>query len=133
MYGVGARLDREPDLLFRLRSVDPTELVAAAAAAPVQRGASARGRRLDGDLSAVFGIDVADAPKRPTPARPSAKAAASAAKATAVKRTAVSPASAGRATAKRTNTKHAPAKRATAPTKASSKATRGAAKKRVKA
>jgi len=62
-YGVGARLDETPELLFRLRGVDHEELVAAAGVASVlDMGAAAAGRkRVEGDLSEVFGIDLADA------------------------------------------------------------------------
>ncbi|MGH7100224.1 MAG: SWIM zinc finger family protein [Stellaceae bacterium] len=59
LYGVGARLDDEPELLFRLRAVDETELLASAAAPPVARRAPRPGRVLDGaDLSRLFGVDI---------------------------------------------------------------------------
>ncbi len=59
LYGVGARLDHEPELLFTLRGVDPAEMVAAAVAQPPPAGKSRRGRRLKSDeLSSVFGIDI---------------------------------------------------------------------------
>jgi uncharacterized Zn finger protein len=60
LYGVGARLDRQPELLFKLRGVDHEELIAADTEAAV-RAATTRGRskRLaTSDLSDVFGIDV---------------------------------------------------------------------------
>ncbi|MBZ0235378.1 MAG: SWIM zinc finger family protein, partial [Deltaproteobacteria bacterium] len=64
MYGVGARLDRAPDLLFTLRKVSADELVASVAAdAPRARRAPKSARVLttdDGGLSALFGIDLAD-------------------------------------------------------------------------
>ena len=59
MYGVGVRLDDKPDLLFRLRGVDPEELIGADAVPTVPQGK--RGRRIaKGALSEVFGIDLAD-------------------------------------------------------------------------
>ena len=59
LYGVGARLDREPDLLFTLRKVDPAEMVEAAMDQPVSAGKAGRGRRLQADeLSSVFGVDI---------------------------------------------------------------------------
>ena len=59
LYGVGARLDHEPELLFTLRGADPAEMVAAAVAQPPPGGKSRRGRRLESDeLSSVFGIDI---------------------------------------------------------------------------
>lgn len=59
LYGVGARLDHEPELLFTLRGVDPAEMVEAAVAQPPPGGKSRRGRVLESDqLSSVFGIDI---------------------------------------------------------------------------
>jgi uncharacterized Zn finger protein len=65
LYGVGARLDDAPELLFRLRHVDPGQLFqrlggAASVVAPGSTGAKAR---LQGaDLSALFGIELSDDP-----------------------------------------------------------------------
>jgi uncharacterized Zn finger protein len=61
LYGIGARLDHQPELLFRLRGVDELELIAQAGkAAPLAKQAPARGKRLGGeDLSALFGLDMA--------------------------------------------------------------------------
>ncbi|HEY9772547.1 MAG TPA: helix-turn-helix domain-containing protein [Planktothrix sp.] len=62
LYGVGARLDREPHLLFLLRGVDHEELILADAAAAVIADGAGQGssrRRLDESaLSDIFGIDV---------------------------------------------------------------------------
>ena len=59
LYGVGARLDHNPELLFTLRGADPAEMVEAAVAQPPPGGKSRRGRRLESDeLSSVFGIDI---------------------------------------------------------------------------
>jgi len=59
LYGVGARLDHEPELLFTLRGVDPAEMVEAAVAQPPPGGKSRRARVLESDqLSSVFGIDI---------------------------------------------------------------------------
>jgi uncharacterized Zn finger protein len=70
LYGVGARLDRQPELLFKLREVDHTELIAAAAdIGKITRGARSRGKVIAADqLSNVFGIDVAIEAPAPTPA-----------------------------------------------------------------
>ncbi len=61
LYGVGARLDQQPDLLFRLRAVDGAELVAEATA-DLLPGASApapdRVLQVD-DMAALFGLDMA--------------------------------------------------------------------------
>ena len=59
LYGVGARLDHAPELLFTLRGVDPVEMVEAAGAPLPTERTSRSGRVLDsGELSAVFGVDI---------------------------------------------------------------------------
>jgi uncharacterized Zn finger protein len=64
LYGVGARLDAQPELLFTLRQVDANDLVAQAAELPVQtRKTPARSKVLDdSQLADVFGI-VMDTPE----------------------------------------------------------------------
>ncbi len=74
LYGVGARLDRAPELLFVLRGVDPAEMVGDAVGDLGRKRKPARGRVLaEEDLSAVFGveIDLGDASDagEPKPAR----------------------------------------------------------------
>lgn len=77
MYGVGARFDRQPELLFTLRRVEQEELIAQATAAEVSR----RGNRktiASEELGSVFGIDLAEAPPAPTArARPPGRKARS--------------------------------------------------------
>ena len=64
LYGVGARLDHEPELLFTLRGVDPSEMVEAAVDQPPAGGTSRRGRVLESDeLSSVFGVEIDGASK----------------------------------------------------------------------
>lgn len=59
LYGVGARLDHEPNLLFTLRGVDPAEMVEAAVQQPPKTGKPRKGRVLASeDLSSVFGIEI---------------------------------------------------------------------------
>lgn len=63
LYGVGARLDRSPELLFVLRGVDEKELIAQAGKS-IPRGAmvEAAGAKVLGvseDLADLFGIDMA--------------------------------------------------------------------------
>ena len=59
LYGVGARLDHDPGLLFTLRGVDPTEMVEAAIDQSTTAGKTRKGRTLATDqLSSVFGIDI---------------------------------------------------------------------------
>lgn len=64
MYGIGARLDEQPELLFLLRGVDHEELIATGAAAGNLAGSSsrrARRRVLSGpDLTNVFGVELDD-------------------------------------------------------------------------
>ena len=59
LYGVGTRLDHEPETLFILRGVNPAEMVEAAfSRAPTARK-SRRGRTLASDeLSSIFGVDI---------------------------------------------------------------------------
>ncbi len=61
LYGIGARLDHQPELLFRLHSVDEKELIAGAGKAlPQAKRAPAAGKVLGGeDLAALFGLDMA--------------------------------------------------------------------------
>jgi len=68
LYGVGARLDQNPELLFLLRGVDPSELISRASAAEaVRQTVPAEGvpQMADKELAEVFGIELAAAV--PTP------------------------------------------------------------------
>ena len=60
LYGVGARLDEHPNLLFRLRGVDEAELIAGVDGA-LPLAAPGDGARLlaTDDVSALFGLDMA--------------------------------------------------------------------------
>ena len=60
LYGIGARLDQQPDLIFRLHNVDEKELIAGAGTGlPQAKAAPAGSKVLDGeDLSALFGLDM---------------------------------------------------------------------------
>ncbi len=85
LYGVGARLDEAPELLFLLRGVDHEELIGAQAGVAAVVAGVKRGRRRIADeaLADVFGIEMAEdataSPERkkvaPKPKR-AAKAAA---------------------------------------------------------
>lgn len=79
-YGIGARLDQQPELIFTLRRVDAGDLVTRAGAGlPKSRKAPASSKVLDDALlTDVFGIELADAaPAAAKPAKTPAKAAAS--------------------------------------------------------
>ena len=78
LYGIGARLDQQPDLLFRLHEVDEKELIAVAGKAlPLAKEAPAAKKVLGGeDLSALFGLDMAQGTGA-EPKRVKARAAAS--------------------------------------------------------
>lgn len=66
MYGVGARLDAQPELLFTLRQVDHGELIAAATDLEVKPRRSGRKTVATEDLGSVFGIELAQAPSVPS-------------------------------------------------------------------
>jgi uncharacterized Zn finger protein len=60
LYGVGARLDTEPELFFRLRRVDQLDLLTAASsgAALAAQGGGTRKRIAETTLAEVFGIEL---------------------------------------------------------------------------
>jgi len=76
LYGIGARLDERPELLFKLREVDEKELIARAGTGlPLAKKAPAAAKVLAGsDLSEIFGLEMAEngsAPEStPAPAKP---------------------------------------------------------------
>jgi uncharacterized Zn finger protein len=65
LYGVGARLDHDPALLFELRGVDPEEMMTQSMAMPAAAKEDP-GALADADLSALFGIDLATETKTET-------------------------------------------------------------------
>ena len=73
LYGVGARLDENPELLFRLRAVDETELLSdLGSALPDTRTKRDTAQTLVGDdLAALFGLDMEES-KAPAPSRSAA-------------------------------------------------------------
>ncbi len=61
LYGVGARLDADPDVLFTLRGVDRAELVSAGTDLSLTQSAAGSARVLvGGDLAALFGVEIED-------------------------------------------------------------------------
>ena len=61
LYGIGARLDQQPELLFRLHEVDQAELIAKAGKElPLAKEGPVRSKVLGSeDLSGIFGLDMA--------------------------------------------------------------------------
>jgi uncharacterized Zn finger protein len=81
LYGVGARLDTRPELLFTLRGTDPGDLVTdAAAGGALARAAETRGTLTGGSLSELFGVEIEE--RLDEPARNSSMPAAPTAPAT---------------------------------------------------
>jgi uncharacterized Zn finger protein len=74
LYGIGARLDASPELLFLLRQVDASELIAKAGeGGPAPQKAPSSARMLDASkLTELFGIDVGGAEPE-IPRKPAAK------------------------------------------------------------
>jgi uncharacterized Zn finger protein len=73
LYGVGARLDEHPELLFTLRSVNHEDLITRAAKVSDLADKTAAGPELaESELGAVFGIelDTQGAPTAPADATP---------------------------------------------------------------
>lgn len=62
LYGVGARLDQEPELLFTLRRVNQEDLLTAGtrtgALTATSKGGKPRARLKATDLSRLFGVDI---------------------------------------------------------------------------
>ncbi len=75
LYGIGARLDRAPELLFTLRAVDHAQLIAGVARqVPLTRKRPPAGRLLAiDDLGALFGLDLVSTPA-PAPTAPTTRA-----------------------------------------------------------
>jgi uncharacterized Zn finger protein len=93
LYGIGARLDHNPELLFRLRAVDETALLAdlGAALPGARKGPGAEKTLAGDDLAALFGLDMVEVDNveagRPA-AAPAPRVAPSAPRKSAAKRSA---------------------------------------------
>jgi uncharacterized Zn finger protein/DNA-binding XRE family transcriptional regulator len=71
LYGVGARLDENPELLFLLRGVDHEELISAEVGVAAAAGANDGRRWIAEDaLADVFGIEMAEDANPPEAKRP---------------------------------------------------------------
>jgi uncharacterized Zn finger protein len=79
LYGVGARLDHRPELLFTLRQVTVQDLLASAGqGTPLSHAGPARDRILEDDIADLFDLEMAEpfpartgsAPAAPPPRKP---------------------------------------------------------------
>jgi uncharacterized Zn finger protein len=72
LYGVGARLDEKPQLLFVLRGVDENELIAGAGTDLLLSKATPYGAKVldHGDVAALFGLEMAETASFDTSAAP---------------------------------------------------------------
>ncbi len=67
LYGVGARLDSDPDVLFTLRGVNRAELVSTVGADLTLSAGTSERVLVDDDVAALFGLDMAASPPSPEP------------------------------------------------------------------
>ena len=69
LYGIGARFDEQPELLFRLHEVDHQDLIASAGKTQQfsRKDAPAAKILADDDLSGIFGLDMAQEAGSVTP------------------------------------------------------------------
>jgi uncharacterized Zn finger protein len=68
LYGIGARLDQKPELLFLLRKVDHADLITNPF---MPEAVATKGEELAAsELSSIFGIDIPDVPNPPSAAAP---------------------------------------------------------------
>ena len=83
LYGVGARLDHQPELFFRLRKVDHLELIEEAVTSAGKKTATRKKTLSEAEVAGVFGIEFAQpdadaaapAPAKPKPRQARAPAA----------------------------------------------------------
>lgn len=75
LYGVGSRLDHQPELLFKLRRVDHMELIAQAGSSVIDPVAGKKKTIAARDLADVFGIEFDNTPasKKAEPAAKSSR------------------------------------------------------------
>jgi uncharacterized Zn finger protein len=76
LYGIGARLDHQPELFFHLRKVDHLELIEEAVSTAGRTTATRKKTLAEADVAGVFGIEIAEpdvADARPSLGEPPAK------------------------------------------------------------
>src|SRR5436190_6495802 len=59
LYGVGARLDHQPELFFLLRKVDHLELIEEAVSGAGKKTTTRKKTLAEADVAGVFGIELA--------------------------------------------------------------------------
>lgn len=82
LYGVGARLDHKPELLFQLRGVNADDLIAEVDTSTPFSTTDVDANRVlaENDLSALFGLDISEEPTaKPAPQRRKVKSKSSSA------------------------------------------------------
>ena len=124
LYGVGARLDEQPELLFRLRQVDERDLIATSDGRTrlTSRGPAKSKVLASANLSELFGLQMGTEEKQRVPKKVVGKRPAAA------KRTKATKTSAKKTSAKKTSAKKTTAKK-TSPKKVVT-ATRAKAKRK---
>jgi uncharacterized Zn finger protein len=73
MYGIGARLDHNPELFFLLRKVDHLDLIEEAVAGAGKKAATSKKTLSESDVAGVFGIELAPSEEAEAAAAPAAK------------------------------------------------------------
>ncbi len=84
LYGVGARLDHQPELFFRLRKVDHLELIEEAVKGAGKKKTTRKKTLAEADVAGVFGIEFAQPEadnEKPAAAKPKRRQAAAPARA----------------------------------------------------
>ena len=76
LYGIGARFDSKPELLFTLRQVDPAELLSKAGSGVVTAPAAGERTLADDDIGALFGLEMDGSTEAATAAAKKPRAAA---------------------------------------------------------
>ncbi len=70
LYGVGARLDHQPELLFQLRKVDHLELIEEAVSGAGKKAATRKKTLAETEIAGVFGIELAESEATEPAAKP---------------------------------------------------------------
>ncbi len=91
LYGVGARFDHQPELLFTLRQVDASALLAKAGAGLAAADARSERTLATDDVGALFGLEMDAGQPAPAPGKVAAPVRATRTKASASRQTSAQP------------------------------------------